>query len=44
MNMHYRKPVIVLINEYDVQLTLVNAGGYYKERLDNTYTIIKNRF
>lgn len=34
MNMHYGKPVIVLIDEYDVPLAKADDGGYYKEMLD----------
>ena len=33
MSCHYGKPVILLIDEYDVPLAKASAKGYYKEML-----------
>ena len=32
--LHYNKPVILLIDEYDVPIAKANSNGYYKEMLD----------
>ena len=34
MQAHYGKPIILLIDEYDVPLAKASANGYYKEMLD----------
>lgn len=34
MNAHYGKPVILLLDEYDVPLAKASSNGYYKEMLD----------
>ena len=34
MQAHYGKPVILLMDEYDVPLAKASANGYYKEMLD----------
>ena len=34
MEAHYGKPVILLIDEYDVPITKASANGYYDEMLD----------
>ena len=34
MQVHYGKPIILLIDEYDVPLAKASANGYYKEMLD----------
>lgn len=34
LNAHYGKPVILLIDEYDVPLAQAGEGGYYEEMLD----------
>lgn len=34
MQQHYEKPVILLIDEYDVPVAKANSNGYYKEMLD----------
>lgn len=34
MRQHYGKPVILLIDEYDVPLAKANSNGYYKEILE----------
>lgn len=34
MRQHYKKPVILLIDEYDVPLAKASSHGYYKEMLD----------
>ena len=34
MQAHYRKPVILLIDEYDVPIAKASANGYYDEMLD----------
>ena len=34
MRQHYKKPVILLIDEYDVPLANASSHGYYKEMLD----------
>lgn len=34
MYAHYEKPVILLIDEYDVPLAKANENGYYREMLD----------
>ena len=34
MQVHYGKPVILLMDEYDVPLAKASANGYYKEMLD----------
>lgn len=34
MNAMYGKPVVLLIDEYDVPLAKANANGYYREMLD----------
>lgn len=34
MNAHYGKPVILLIDEYDVPLAKASEGNYYEEMLD----------
>ena len=34
MQAHYSKPIILLIDEYDVPLAKASANGYYKEMLD----------
>ena len=34
MCQHYGKPVILLIDEYDVPVAKANSNGYYKEMLD----------
>ena len=39
MNMHYGKPVIVLIDEHDVPLAKADDGGYYNEMLDMIRTM-----
>lgn len=33
MNAHYGKPVILLLDEYDVPLAKASSDGYYKEML-----------
>lgn len=32
--LHYNKPVILLMDEYDVPIAKANSNGYYKEMLD----------
>ncbi len=34
LQQHYEKPVILLIDEYDVPVAKANSNGYYKEMLD----------
>mgnify|MGYP000631657015 CR=1 FL=1 len=34
MQQHYGKPVILLIDEYDVPVAKANNNGYYSEMLD----------
>ena len=34
LQQYYRKPVILLIDEYDVPVAKANNNGYYKEMLD----------
>ncbi len=34
LQIHYGKPVILLIDEYDVPVAKANSNGYYKEMLD----------
>ena len=34
LQQYYRKPVILLIDEYDVPVAKANSNGYYKEMLD----------
>ena len=34
MQVHYGKPVVLLMDEYDVPLAKASANGYYKEMLD----------
>lgn len=34
MNAVYNKPVIILIDEYDVPLAKAHSNGYYREMLD----------
>lgn len=34
LGIHYKKPVILLIDEYDVPLAKASENGYYKEMLD----------
>ena len=34
LQQYYRKPVILLIDEYDVAVAKANSNGYYKEMLD----------
>lgn len=34
MQQHYGKPVILLIDEYDVPVAKANSHGYYNEMLD----------
>ena len=34
MQQHYEKPVILLIDEYDVPVAKANNNGYYNEMLD----------
>ena len=34
MQQHYGKPVILLIDEYDVSVAKANSNGYYDEMLD----------
>ena len=34
MQQHYGKPVILLIDEYDVPVAKANNNGYYAEMLD----------
>ena len=40
MNAHYGKPVILLLDEYDVPLAKANSNGYYKEMLDVMKTMM----
>lgn len=40
MMAYYRKPVILLIDEYDVPLSVANNNGYYREMLDIIRAII----
>ena len=39
MSTHYHKPVILLIDEYDVPLAKANENGYYREMLDMIRTL-----
>ena len=34
MNQYYKKPVILLIDEYDVPIAKASSNGYYKEMLE----------
>ena len=34
MQRHYGKPIILLIDEYDVPVAKANNNGYYNEMLD----------
>ena len=40
MNAHYGKPVILLLDEYDVPLAKASSNGYYKEMLDVMKTMM----
>ena len=40
MNAHYGKPVILLLDEYDVPLAKASSDGYYKEMLDVMKTMM----
>ena len=40
MNVHYGKPVILLLDEYDVPLAKASSNGYYKEMLDVMKTMM----
>ena len=40
MQAHYGKPVILLMDEYDVPLAKASANGYYKEMLDVMLSLI----
>jgi len=40
MSIYYEKPVILLIDEYDVPLAKANAKGYYSEMLDTIRRIM----
>ena len=40
MNAHYGKPVILLLDEYDVPLVKASSNGYYKEMLDVMKTMM----
>lgn len=40
MNAHYEKPVILLLDEYDVPLAKASSNGYYKEMLDVMKTMM----
>lgn len=40
MKAHYKKPVILLIDEYDVPLAKANDNGYYEEMLDVIRTFL----
>lgn len=40
LSAHYGKPVILLIDEYDVPLAKANANGYYKEMLSTVRGIM----
>ncbi len=40
MSIYYSKPVILLIDEYDVPLAKANAKGYYSEMLDTVRRIL----
>ena len=40
MNAHYGKPVILLLDEYDVPLAKASSNGYYKETLDVMKTMM----
>lgn len=42
MYMHYGKPVILLIDEYDVPLAKASEYGYYREMLDVIRTIMSS--
>ena len=40
MNAHYGKPVILLLDKYDVPLAKASSNGYYKEMLDVMKTMM----
>lgn len=44
MKLYYNKPVILLLDEYDVPLAKASANGYYNEMLDIIKKLLSNSF